>query len=45
MTRSLEAVLQGAKSATALLYNQPTGANVYPGVPPEYTNWRDEQIA
>lgn len=45
MSKSLEAVLQGAKSATSILYNQPTGANVYPGVPPEYTNWRDEQIA
>lgn len=44
-TRSLQDLLQTAKSVTALLYNQQTGANVYPGVPPEYTNWRDEQQA
>ena len=28
-----------------LLRNSPSGPNVYPGVPPEYTNWRDEQQA
>lgn len=27
------------------LRNQQTGPNVYPGVPAEYTNWRDEQRA
>ena len=43
--RSLEDLLRGSKSVTALLYNQQTGANVFPGVPPEYTNWRDEQGA
>ena len=37
-------------SATAgnpveLLRNAQTGPNVYPGVPPEFTNWRDEQRA
>ena len=42
---SLQDLLQGSKSATALLYNQQTGPNVYPGVPAEYTNWRDEQEA
>ena len=42
---SLEDLLRGSKSATALLYNQQTGPNVFPGVPPEYTNWRDEQRA
>ncbi len=43
--RSLEDLLRGSKSVTTLLYNQQTGANVFPGVPPEYTNWRDEQGA
>ena len=42
---SLQDLLQGSKSVTALLYNQQTGPNVYPGVPAEYTNWRDEQEA
>ena len=43
--RSLEDLLRGSGSVTALLYNQQMGANVFPGVPPEYTNWRDEQRA
>ena len=43
--RSLEDLLRGSKSVSALLYNQQTGANVFPGVAPEYTNWRDEQRA
>ncbi len=43
MTRSLEDVLTGAGSIVELLRNQQTGPNVYPGVPAEYTNWRDEQ--
>ncbi len=42
---NLEDLLRGSKSVTALLYNQQTGPNVYPGVPAEYTNWRDEQEA
>jgi syringate O-demethylase len=42
---SLEDLLRGSKSVTALLYNQQTGPNVYPGVPAEYTNWREEQEA
>jgi len=45
MSGSLEDILRGSKSVTKILYNQPAGPNVYPGVPPEYTNWRDEQIA
>ena len=28
-----------------MLRNSQTGPNVYPGVPPEFTNWRDEQEA
>ncbi|HEY7335013.1 MAG TPA: hypothetical protein VH639_09025 [Bryobacteraceae bacterium] len=43
--KSLEAVLAAAKGISHYLYNQQTGPNVYPGVPPEFTNWRDEQKA
>ena len=43
--KSLEDVLQSAKNTVDLLRNQQTGPNVYPGVPAEYTNWRDEQKA
>jgi syringate O-demethylase len=42
---NLEDLLRGSKSVTALLYNQQAGPNVYPGVPAEYTNWREEQEA
>jgi glycine cleavage system aminomethyltransferase T len=45
MQKSLEAALQEAGSAVKLLRNAQTGPYVYPGVPPEYTNWRDEQKA
>ena len=40
--KSLEDVIQAAGNPVSLLRNQQTGPNVYPGVPPEYTNWRDE---
>ncbi|MGO9991854.1 MAG: syringate O-demethylase [Steroidobacteraceae bacterium] len=43
--QSLEDLLQTRKSPVDLLRNQQTGPNVYPGVPAEYTNWRDEQRA
>jgi syringate O-demethylase len=43
--RSLEDLLEGAGDRVALLRNQQTGPNVYPGVPSEFTNWRDEQQA
>jgi glycine cleavage system aminomethyltransferase T len=43
--RSLEDLLATADSPVELLRNSQTGANVFPGVPPEYTNWRDEQRA
>lgn len=43
--KSLEDLLRSSKSVTELLYNQQTGPNVFPGVPPEYSNWRDEQKA
>jgi glycine cleavage system aminomethyltransferase T len=44
-TRSLEDVLVTAESPVELLRNAKAGPNVYPGVPPEFTNWRDEQRA
>ncbi len=43
--RSLEEVLQSAKSPVDLLRNSPGSPNVYPGVQAEFTNWRDEQMA
>jgi syringate O-demethylase len=43
--KSLEDLLQTVKSPVELLRNQQTGPNAYPGVPAEYTNWRDEQRA
>jgi syringate O-demethylase len=43
--KNLESVLSEAKGIARFLYNQQTGPNVYPGVPPEFTNWRDEQNA
>ena len=41
--QSLESMLNGAGSIVDLLRNQQAGPNVYPGVPAEYSNWRDEQ--
>ena len=43
--KSLEDVIQAAGNPVTLLRNLQTGPNVYPGVPPEYTNWRDETQA
>ncbi len=45
MSKNLEEVLAAAGGISHFLYNQQTGPNVYPGVPAEYTNWRDEQKA
>jgi glycine cleavage system aminomethyltransferase T len=45
MAKSLEDLISSASSITDRLYNQQTGPNVYPGLPAEYTNWRDEQRA
>ena len=42
---SLQDVLDQQSNIADFLRNQPTGANVYPGVPAEYTSWRDEQKA
>src|SRR5215475_12636811 len=43
--QNLEAVLNETKGISHFLYNQQTGPNAYPGVPAEFTNWRDEQNA
>jgi glycine cleavage system aminomethyltransferase T len=43
--RSLEDLLASVGSPVELLRNSQAGPNVYPGVPAEYTNWRDEQTA
>jgi vanillate/3-O-methylgallate O-demethylase len=43
--QSLEDVLKTAGSPVELLRNSQIGAYVYPVVPSEYTNWRDEQRA
>jgi len=43
--QSLEDLLKTAKSPVDMLRNSQAGPNAYPGVPAEYTNWRDEQIA
>ena len=43
--QNLEELLGAVGSPVELLRNAQVGPNVYPGVPAEYTNWRDEQIA
>jgi syringate O-demethylase len=40
---SLQDRLDAAGNIVEMLRNAPAGPNVYPGVAPEYTNWRDEQ--
>src|SRR5271165_7359165 len=42
---SLESLLNSVDGIVDFLRNQQAGPNVYPGVPAEYTNWRDEQRA
>jgi vanillate/3-O-methylgallate O-demethylase len=42
---SLQDLLQAAGNPTDMLRNSKVGAYVYPVVPSEYTNWRDEQRA
>ena len=42
---SLEELLQATENPVELLRNAQVGPNVYPGVPAEFTNWRDEQLA
>jgi vanillate/3-O-methylgallate O-demethylase len=43
--RSLEDLLQSAGSPVDLARNSQIGPYVYPAVPAEFSNWRDEQVA
>jgi vanillate/3-O-methylgallate O-demethylase len=43
--RSLEDKLQAAGSPVEMTRNSQIGPYVYPAVPAEFTNWRDEQVA
>jgi len=43
--KSLEDLIKASANPVDMLRNSPSGPNVYPVVPPEYTNWRDEQRA
>src|SRR5690606_13827946 len=43
--QSLEEKIQAIGNPVDMLRNSPTGPYVYPVVPPEYSNWRDEQHA
>jgi vanillate/3-O-methylgallate O-demethylase len=43
--QSLEDLLQTVGNPIDMLRNSQIGAYVYPVVPPEFTNWRDEQLA
>ena len=45
MSQSLEDLLQKAGNPVNMLRNSQIGAYVYPVVPAEYSNWRDEQRA
>jgi glycine cleavage system aminomethyltransferase T len=45
MTRTLEDLLGDTGNPVELLRNAQRGPNVYPGVPAEYSNWRDEMEA
>jgi vanillate/3-O-methylgallate O-demethylase len=42
--RSLEDAIRGAGSPVELARNSQIGPYVYPKVPAEFTNWRDEQV-
>jgi len=42
---NLQDVLDAQPNVIDFLRNQQAGPNVYPGVPAEYTNWRNEQRA
>jgi vanillate/3-O-methylgallate O-demethylase len=45
MARNLEEKLQAAGSAVEMARNSQIGPYVYPAVPSEFSNWRDEQVA
>jgi vanillate/3-O-methylgallate O-demethylase len=41
-SQSLEALLQAAENPVTLVRNSQIGPYVYPKVPSEFSNWRDE---
>jgi glycine cleavage system aminomethyltransferase T len=43
--KTLQDRIDSADDIVEMLRNARVGPNVYPGVPPEFTNWRDEQWA
>ena len=43
--RNLEEKLRAAGDVVGMLRNAQTPPYIYPVVPPEYSNWRDEQRA
>lgn len=43
--KNLEQLLATTGNTARFLRNQQSGPNAYPGVPAEFTNWRDEQRA
>ena len=43
--QSLEDLLRATGNTVHMLRNSPIGAYVYPVVPTEFSNWRDEQLA
>ena len=43
--RNLQDIVSSTSNIVEYLHNNKTGARVYPVVPPEFTNWRDEQHA
>jgi syringate O-demethylase len=43
--KTLEDAINAAGNPVDMLRHSPAGPNAYPGVPAEYTNWRDEQQA
>ncbi|HSG33992.1 MAG TPA: aminomethyl transferase family protein [Sphingomonadaceae bacterium] len=45
MSQNLQQKLDAAGDIVTLLRNQQVGPNPYPGVPAEYSNWRNEQRA
>lgn len=42
-SKNLEEAIKAAGNPVDMLRNSQAGPNAYPGVPAEYTNWRDEQ--
>jgi glycine cleavage system aminomethyltransferase T len=45
VAKNLQELIDSTDSVVDMLRNMQSGPNVYPGVPPEFTNWRDEQQA